>query len=283
MAGQHISELPLTAASISSVDSVNCSEGWAPSNVNNAFRAFASMVKDDFARSANTITAASTFTLASISTGDYVRMAPPSGASITSFGPATDGLQKFLHSTGTTILRNGASLSVQGGADITRGAGDLVWARRDQSVWKARIQKADGSAAFNPAFLAHKNGSNQSSITATAVLVTFGTEEWDVGGYFASDTWTPPAGRYRITSVINFGSTNAVDAEALIVSIYKNGSVHRQVKARRSGASDDTVELNIVVEANGSDTFDVRVQKSGAGAGIVDGTATATWFCGERI
>lgn len=146
---QLIADLPNTPNSISTVDSVFVGEGMQRSDVNNAFRALASMVKNDFARSANTITAASVFTLASISTGDYIRMAPYAGQSITSFGPATDGLQKFLESTGTQILRNGASLSVQGGADLTLAAGDLVFARRDQGVWKARVFKADGTPTID--------------------------------------------------------------------------------------------------------------------------------------
>jgi hypothetical protein len=153
---QLIADLPQTPASVSTVDGVFVGEGMQRADVNNAFRALSAMVKSDFARSANTLTAASVFTLASISTGDYIRMAPYAGQSITSFGPATDGLQKFLESTGTQILRNGASLSVQGGADLTLPAGDVVWARRDQSVWKARVQKADGSpVAVNPSFGKH--------------------------------------------------------------------------------------------------------------------------------
>lgn len=139
---QPIADLPQTPASVSTVDSVFVGEGMQRADVNNAFRALAAMVKSDFARSANTLTAASVFTLASISTGDYVRMAPYAGQSITSFGPATDGLQKYLESTGTQILRNGASLSVQGGADLTLAAGDVVWCRRDQGVWKVKLHPA---------------------------------------------------------------------------------------------------------------------------------------------
>lgn len=144
-------DLATTAGSISAVDGVNVSEGMQRSLVNNAMRGIAAMVKTNFASSANTITAsAGLFNLASISTGDYVLMAPPSGGSITSFGAASDGLQKYLESTGTTLLRNGASLSVQGGADLTIVAGDVVWVRRDQGVWKAKIGRADGSPVVAP-------------------------------------------------------------------------------------------------------------------------------------
>jgi hypothetical protein len=138
-------------------------------------------------------------------------------------------------------------------------------------------------AAARPAFLAHKNGTDQLSISATATPVTFGTEDFDVGSRFAANTWTPPAGKHRLTVHLTFLGTNGVDNEALTVALLKNGAAHRQGIMRRPGTASFTAELSCVADANGTDAFTVTAAKSGAGIGTIDGTATNTFFCGEAI
>lgn len=142
----------------------------------------------------------------------------------------------------------------------------------DQAIWPV------------PTFFADKNGTNQTGITSAGFTkVTFSTEVWDVGGYFAASTWTPPAGKYRVTACCEFTGASGVDAELLITLIYKNGVAHRQFSQRRSGTNEQSVLVSVDVEANGTDTFEVYVFKGGAGAGTINGATAATWFCGERV
>ena len=42
-----------------------------------------------------------------------------------------------------------------------------------------------------PTFRATKTGSNQTCTHAAYTKITFNTEDWDIGGYYASDTYTP--------------------------------------------------------------------------------------------
>jgi hypothetical protein len=89
-----------------------------------------SMVKAAFAANAGTITSASTLTLASLSTGDYILLTPSGGSSsITSFGTATEGLSKRMEALGTITLRNSANLLLPGGSDLTISTGDVIYTR----------------------------------------------------------------------------------------------------------------------------------------------------------
>jgi hypothetical protein len=135
-----------------------------------------------------------------------------------------------------------------------------------------------------PTFFADKNGTNQTSLTSgSPVQVTFGTERWDIGDYFASSTWTPPAGKYRITVAINWSSANGVDNELLITTLRKNGAAHRAIQHTRAGTGAQGFVATFLVEANGTDAFDVTATKNGAGDGTIIGSVSVTWFCGEAI
>jgi hypothetical protein len=138
-------------------------------------------------------------------------------------------------------------------------------------------------ASTKPAFLAHKNGTNQDSISATQTPITFSTEDIDIGGHFASDAWTPPAGRVRLTANIEWSPLNAVDNELLSIHIRKNGSAIRTHATGRAGTNFTTQTISTLDNANGTDAYSVSAQKGGAGDGRILGATTATWFCGEAV
>ncbi len=140
--------------------------------------------------------------------------------------------------------------------------------------------------AGRPTFLATKGGSNQASITSnTNIKLTFTTEVWDTGSYYNSTTsvWTPPAGKYRISANALFTSANAVDNETLRLLVYKNGSQHRRNGQTRGSTGSDNASVNVLVEANGTDTFEIYAYKSGAGDGTIDGGVEDTWLSAETI
>lgn len=139
-------------------------------------------------------------------------------------------------------------------------------------------------AAARPTFSAHKNGTTQFSLSSgVSMQITFSTEEWDVGGYFASSAFTPPAGKYRLSACVTWAASNGVDNELLALEFRKNGSVIKEMVDRRAGTGAAATEASILVSANGTDTFEIYGLKAGAGNGDVLGAASDTYFQGEAI
>lgn len=147
MSFDRLADFSIDAAINTDFKGTNTAEGMQRNLVNNAMRSLAAMIKADTSAVTPTITAGSTFTLASISTGDYVLMAPPNGLSISSFGPGIPGQFKWLEATGAMVLRNSANLKLQSNADVSLSAGDMVYARcLAANVWRTRIFRGDGRA-----------------------------------------------------------------------------------------------------------------------------------------
>jgi hypothetical protein len=134
-----------------------------------------------------------------------------------------------------------------------------------------------------PAFRVHKNAVDQISISATFTPITFGTEALDRGGYFASNTWTPPARVVRMTAQVLFTGASGVDNEQLIVSILKDGAELATHFNTRAGTAGTAVMVSTVDQANGSNAYTVSASKSGAGTGTASGAAHHTFFCGEAV
>jgi hypothetical protein len=135
------------------------------------------------------------------------------------------------------------------------------------------------------AFAAHKNGANQTAITsATNTLITFATEVFDTGSYYDTGTsrWTPPPGKYRINATV-FTSANIVDASAHTIKLYKNGALSHESRLIAASTAGFNVQITAIVEANGTDYFEVYYNGAGAGDKTIDGTASSTWFGGEAL
>lgn len=131
-------------------------------------------------------------------------------------------------------------------------------------------------------FSASKNGVNQTGVT-TDVKLTFGTEDWDVGGYYdaANSRFTPPAGKYELTVAAYF-SAGIADQEELVVYVYKNGTSHRWASVRTSGVGAIGNRVSAIVDANGTDYFEAFATVTGS-AKTVSGNAAATYFQGRAI
>ena len=142
------------------------------------------------------------------------------------------------------------------------------------------------SAAAAPiAFVANKNGTDQTGVvTATWTKVTFSTEIFDQGGRFdtAQARWTPPSGRYRLSGVVLF-TANVVDQAQFTLAIYKNGGAYRQITEVGSGTTQLTALVSAIIEANGTDYFELWVNGAGAGNKTLSGSPAATWFEGSAL
>lgn len=172
-----------------------------------------------------------------------------------------------------------ATTSVKGIIEIATNAEFLAKTATDKAV-------VPSNRAAIPIFSAHKNGVSQTGLVSTvATKVTFGTEEYDIGSYFASSTFTPlVAGKYILASAVRWVNTNAVDNEQLEISIYKNGVAYKSEIWVRAGTSFQQTSITAIVDANGTtDFFEIYATKNGAGNGDIQGVINVTYFQGMLI
>lgn len=128
-------------------------------------------------------------------------------------------------------------------------------------------------------------GTNQTMTNSTVVTVQFATEVFDIGDFYDAVTNTrfqPPPGKYLLGAVVNITATG--DQNRFGVFIYKNGSVlHTLSDVYESGSVGDTIGGTCLVDANGTDYFDVRVFQSSGSDRTLAGTQAAAYFFGHRM
>jgi hypothetical protein len=139
------------------------------------------------------------------------------------------------------------------------------------------------------AFSVHKNLTNQTGLTHNAYTpVTWGAEGFDVGGYFASNAWTPPAGRIQLNASIFCTGGAASSSGVFVVSILKNGSFLKEgVGTAIAGLAGFAIaHVSCVDIASGSDAYTVSffyTSALGANDGVIDGSPAHTHFSGALI
>lgn len=116
--------------------------------------------------------------------------------------------------------------------DSLVASGELVYRNASGNI--TGIESASGTAFSNsnkpidqaylsglPKFRVFKAGGNQ-TIGTTPEIVTFDTETFDIGGYFASNRYTPLVEGYYhfVTEAVYLAGTNS----ELVLYIYKNGA-----------------------------------------------------------
>jgi hypothetical protein len=145
------------------------------------------------------------------------------------------------------------------------------------------------SRPSQPAFSAHKNGTNQGSIaTATFTKVTFETEVFDVGGFYnnasgaSGSRWTPPAGKVMV--IANVFWSAGTTSGTFIASIYKKG-----VRFKDNFVFNPTAtaafgnQVVIIDDADGTDYYEAFVFGATGTSLTVDGTISATYFMGYML
>lgn len=141
------------------------------------------------------------------------------------------------------------------------------------------IVQIDNACAFS----ANRNNVGQAIANTTFTQVAFTTEDFDQNNNFNTGTsrFTPPAGKYFLTASAGF--TGAVDQQRMLVLIYKNGAVFKAANFSASGVNAINAQCNAVVDANGTDFFEVFCWQNSGGAQTISGTTTDTYFMGYRI
>lgn len=132
-----------------------------------------------------------------------------------------------------------------------------------------------------PSFKAHKNGTDQTGVADnTLVQVTFGTEVYDIGNFFASNAWTPPAGKVSLTASVIMSGTISIGALGIIV-LQKDGSDLQQANfAMPSGGG--TVHATVEDVCTGSNAYTVKASMDvSSGTVTFLGLVRCTYFCGH--
>ena len=147
---------------------------------------------------------------------------------------------------------------------------------------------ADGeiTQAAQPAFSVHKNGTTQANMAndASSVVITFGTETYDVGNNFASNTFTAPVtGKYLLSLRIGLRQFDR-DADYVFISINTSNRSYASLIDANFGGADPAywqVNTTFLVDMDANDTADCKYQQNAGEAQIdIDGTQTYTNFSG---
>ncbi len=175
-------------------------------------------------------------------------------------------------------------VGVQSVADYTPRVGDIVSVLMfGNDLLVVGLVKANATGLFS----AYRSGSSQVAATGTYTAIVFGTEEFDVSGWYDPTTgrYTPQVpGYYRLNAGI--GTTTTVGSGTrLIASIAKNGSDHKRLQTIYVAGGDDNVLTGTcIVEANGStDYFAAQFHQNTGGNVNVIADAHVTYFQGQRI
>jgi len=168
-------------------------------------------------------------------------------------------------------------------ASQTGNSGKILTTDGSSTSWSSIYTGANGGYR---SFSVNKGGTNQTIGTGSATKVTWGTEEFDVGGVFASDKFTcDVAGKYHFYFCLKYTASALYDNE---VRLYKNGSVFRYANyfiAYDSGANTGrpSMQLEATLDLAVNDYIEVYVHQESGGNLDIDGATTASWFTGYRI
>src|SRR6187455_1726835 len=143
-----------------------------------------------------------------------------------------------------------------------------------------RFNRDDGTFALvdilndvtgsTPFFQVTKSAS-QTTTDAAFTLVTWDTENVDVGSHFSSNAWIPPAGVVQLLSSALIGGTFST-GNAIAIRILKNGAALSQFSNNAvAGGAANFVSIVAFDLANGTDSYAVDVYAdTSAGSPVVN-------------
>lgn len=205
---------------------------------------------------------------------------------VTSFGTAPNR-HRYCRSAGSFIItHDGTTLICPGAANITTAVGDTFEVISDVSgnVRIVSYQRASGLpvvtiGAAKASFCATNGTTTQAVASAASTAVTLGTELYDVGGFFATNAWTPPAGTALLIATVAF--LNITAASTTILHILKNGT---SIASLTSIVEETTMTISVMDQCGGSDVYSMAVQSSDGNYTINDfNTSKATKFSGTML
>lgn len=130
-------------------------------------------------------------------------------------------------------------------------------------------------------FSATKGGSNQAIATTAATKITFDTELFDIGGFYNSSTWTPPAGNVLI--IVHAYPISITNGSVVQLMIYKNGAIYKLANHSSYASADAPgLTISLIDVADGDDTYEAYILSSDSSYSV-DGTASITSFMGTMV
>ena len=142
-----------------------------------------------------------------------------------------------------------------------------------------------GTNSLMPAFSVTKGGTDQTGIAdATWTEVTWSTEVYDVGNHFASNGWTPSAGKVQLIFSAVLSGTYIGLSSVGAVAFYKNGAILAAKAATAIITSEIILPLLVIDDiANGTDVYKAYVYgDTSVGTNTLVGNNTA-FFMGHQL
>lgn len=163
----------------------------------------------------------------------------------------------------------------------------LIGTTSEHAASSVRLRVNGIIACDNPvAFSAHRAGVGFNVANNSVTVVDFTTEEYDTNSSFdtATDRFTPPLGKYHLTGCVR--TTAGVDNGSIVVMVYKNGVQYKSGNFELVGGTNAGGSVvSCIVDANGTDYFDLRVIQVNSTLSTLtfDGSSTDCYFQGHRI
>lgn len=150
------------------------------------------------------------------------------------------------------------------------------------------VVKSNGAKLANGANLASfhvtKSSTDQTTVADdTLTQITFDTEAYDVGSYFASNAWTPPAGKVHLNAALYM--TGAITAgNAASIAIYKDGAVYKRTVMYAVNTGDAILGVSAMDDASSTNAYTVYGSVNvSSGTVTVKKQSDLTYFQGTMI
>ncbi|EGJ51826.1 phage tail protein [Desulfocurvibacter africanus] len=149
-----------------------------------------------------------------------------------------------------------------------------------------KVTLADVEATRGLGFSAVKS-ETQTFASNVSTKITFPVKEYDTGNWYdaANSRFQPNVpGLYKITAAVRIDATNVVAANALIVTVHKNGDAHKINFNRAVTSNVTSTEVVADVQLNGTtDYIEIYAIVEGSGNKLIPATSSVTFFQGVRL
>lgn len=161
----------------------------------------------------------------------------------------------------------------------------LVGTQTSSTVTGAKLRvngivQIDNAVAFS----VNAGGVAQNVGTSSFTKVQFNAKEFDQNNNFDAATnfrFTPPAGKYVLSACVQYQAST--DQKRFATIIYKNGVALKNNNLLASGTEGIGTSVTCIVDANGTDYFEVWTWHDCGVTQVVSGASTDTWFAGYRV
>lgn len=226
---------------------------------------------------APTVAKSGAYTLALSDYGRTVTCTSSFTLTVTAAATLTDGWWCNVVNAGTGVITidPNASETVNGATTLVLTPGERVMLWCTGSAFHAIGNSVRRAGA-------DKNATGQTSVSS-GTKVTYGTERYDRGGIYdaANSQFTGIEGLFEggAAALLSAGVTDQV---SYVLSLYKNGSLHKQLMGiTASGTANVVLSGNWQEESVASDTWAVYLTFTGGGTVTIAGAATSSYVFGR--